>query len=762
MLEPDWERAPFAKDFQASWPEFGKASVLPTRVKVLYDDHYLYVGARMDLPEGSGLPVRRVHRRDQDSQSDWFAVYVDSQKDRRTAYGFMVNAAGVQRDALYAGDSASPDTSWDAVWESAVKVDAHGWTAVLKIPLTVLRLREGLGDQVWGINFSRSDQGTIRETSYWELPPRGENAFASRFPSLDGIRELTPVLRREWIPFLSAQRKYRTANSYDDRGSKGNAGLDAHLGLSSSSTLDLTVRPDFAQVEVDQAVLNLSTFETVFPEKRTFFLEGMDIFQVPGTRLFYSRRIGRSLASPDLPDNQTLVDGPPTADIAGAAKYTAKFDSGLAIGALAAGVENARGVVQLEDGSYLARPISPFTTYGVARVLQTLDDRGSTVGGFGSVVREADPLGRAAAVAALDGTLKSADRSRVLEFSAALSDAGQRGAKVVGDREYLRYNRRWDSGWNVEFNGDNASRDFDPNDLGYLARADEQRAYMGVSRHWDDTFLNLRNWEWGADLSLGRDQAGKVFQRTAGTWASTDLTTFWSFWGNARLNLPVDDDRELRAYTDPVKKYLHREGTPAVGIGFDTPGNRPWYNRFTAGRTWWAGGPSSDAGWFQSIKLGPALELQTDTSLSRSEGELRYLETQGTTPVVGLRRMTQFNETFRLAYALSPTFTVQFLSQWLLANWNFRDLQSYKDDSTLVPGAAPTTTAFSDRLWNENLILRWEFRAGSTFFFVYTHGVYTDAPVNDRGSLSPRTDVSILGRLPSDDAVQVKLSWMFR
>jgi len=761
MREGDWDRAPAATGFRASWPEFGKDAALATEVKVLYDNRFLYVGARMELPRGV-RPVQRVHRRDQDSQSDWFAVYLDSRRDRRTAFGFMVNAAGVQRDAIYTGDSASGDTSWDAVWESSVRTEAGHWIAILKIPLSALRLQDGPEAQVWGINFSRSDAGAIRETSYWELPPREANAFASRFPDLTGIRGVEPPGRREWIPFVTLRRKYETAKIYDDRRWQGSAGLDAHLGLTRSSTLDLSVRPDFAQVEVDQKVLNLSTIETLFPEKRPFFLEGMELFQVPGARYFYSRRIGRSLASPALDTGQTLVDGPLTADIAGAAKYTAKLDSGLSVGALAAGVEGARGTVSTAGGAYLTRPISPYATYVAVRALQALDDRGSTVGALGTLVREADNLGRSARVGEVDATLKSGDRSSVLEASAAWSRAGAWGAAAGGAREYLRFNQRWASGWRLELNGDNATRFFNPNDLGYLARADEQRVYAGVGRHWDRTWGSLRNMDWGAGFSFARDQDGRVFQRYANTWARTDFTSFWSLWGNARVSLPVEDDRELRDYADSSKKYLRRGSIPGAGVGFDSPGNRPYYSRFTAGRTWWPGGPTSDAAWSQSFKFGPALEVQADTSFSRSEGELRYLETRGATPVVGLRRMTQFNETLRLAYAMTPRLSVQVLSQWLLANWEFRDLQSYVDDATLAPGAASATTAFSSRLWNENLILRWEFNPGSTLFFVYTHGVATDALINDRGTLSPRPDMAVLSRLPSDDAFQVKVSWLFR
>lgn len=761
MSEPDWDRAPAATDFRESWPDFGHDSSLPTYVKVLYDNQYLYVGARMDRGQGSGA-VRRLHRRDQDSQTDWFAVYIDSLRDRRTAFGFMVNASGVQRDAIFTGDSSSPDASWDAVWESGVKVDDRGWTAVLKIPLSALRLATDDDGRVWGINFSRTAHGTVRETSYWDLPPRGENAFASRFPDLEGIEGVQPRLRREWIPFVSLQRKMSTSHAYDDRGWKANAGFDAHLGLTSSASLDLAVRPDFAQVEVDQAVLNLSTVETQFPEKRPFFLEGMELFQVPGTRLFYSRRIGRGLGSPSLADGQTLLDGPATAEIAGAAKFTAKLDSGLSLGALAAGVENARGTVQEADGTTHRAPLSPFATYAAFRGFQRLDAVGSGVGGFLSRVREADPQGRSATVAEADGVIKSGDRSTTLEWSLAGTRAGTRGSEVDGAKAYLRLNRRWASGWQMEFNADDTSRHFDPNDLGYLSRADQRRGYFAFWRQWDATLGRTRNWQLGADAWFAQDQAGRAFSKGTSVWAKMDLTSFWSFWTSAWANLPLDDDRELRTWSDPVKKYLHRDRINGANLGFDTPGNRPWYVRISAERTWWPGGPTTTTSFYNSIKIGQHLEVNADTSWVQGEGERRYLETRGDVPVTGLRRMSQFNETLRVAYALTPRLSVQLLSQWLLANWNYRDLQGYVDDDTLAPVPANSATAFSDRLWNENVILRWEFRAGSTLFLVYTHGVSTDALINDRGSLSPRPDMSILSRLPSDDVILVKLSWLFR
>ena len=705
--EAIWRQAPAASGFAQEWPHRGQPARQRTEVRVLYDDRFLYIGARMHhdpaLEGGSAQVVRRLHRRDQDSQSDWFGVALDSTHDRRTAFVFEVNAAGVQKDQVIYNDS-SFDASWDGVWESAVSVDAEGWTAELKIPLSLLRLKGGGAPQTWGINFSRVDQGPVRESTRWQVVPRGENGFVSRFPELTGLEGLNPQPRREYLPYLGLARKFETTRGFDDRRWEGRAGLDARWSLSSHAQVDLSVRPDFGQVEVDQAVLNLGTVETFFPEKRPFFLEGMDIFHVAGPDLFYSRRIGHGLSDPALNPGESLQDRPTATDITAAAKYTAKYASGTNVGLLGASVEPARATIQDAGGGRFRRELSPLTNFGVIRVQQLVDDRGSYLGGFVSEMRQAGPEGRLAQIQALDGVYKTFDRSGLLEATLSRSQAGPKEARELGWRGRLRAHQEWRSGWSLELQAVNAGRIYNPNDVGYLGRADEQRMYAEVVRRWDHTWGVFRNWEWGLGHATARDQAGHSFQRSLNT-----------------------------------------------------------------SRSWQEGGPSTDARLFQILKPTYALEIQLSTTVTRDEGELKWLETPAATPIVGLRRLSQFDQTLRVAYAFTPHFTVQLFSQWLAATWNFRDLKHYADDRTLalgLPGDQPTgttpQTAFSYRTWNLNLITRWEFRPGSTFFLVYTHGASTDALINDRASLSPRPDLALLRHLPSDDVVQAKISWLFR
>ncbi|HET8715722.1 MAG TPA: DUF5916 domain-containing protein, partial [Holophagaceae bacterium] len=634
-------------------------------------------------------------------------------------------------------------------------------TCELRIPLSLLRIRPGEDRQVWGINFSRTDQGRVREGTQWMVPARGENAFVSRFPELAGLQGLKPRPRRELIPYLSLQDKVATAQAYDDRGARWTAGGDAHLGLGPNAQLDLSARPDFGQVEVDQASLNLSTVESYLPEKRPFFLDGADIFRTNGPTLFYSRRIGAGVAGYSPAAGETILAEPLAQDIDGAAKYTVKTEDGLAFGALAARTAAADATVREADGGVRHPRLAGADTFGVVRATETLDDRGSFLGGFAGLRQPSDEGGAASRVAAADGTWKSQDRSAKLSFALVHSESGTTD--------------QLDGGWYGLGSGslENAGRGFDVNGLGYLGRADYQSAYASLSRNWDATDGVFRNWGWGAWTNVARDQAGTPFDRSFGLNAHTDFTTFYSLWGGAALSLPSFDDQELRAYDAPVKKYLRRPARPSVNLGFDTPGNRPWYGRVSLSQQWNEGGISFGADLFQSLKPHPAMEVQLETSLSHDAGTRAWLETVGTAPspvpgqapglpLTGLRRLAEFNQTLRISYAFSPQLTLQMFSQWLEDAWDYRDLRTYQDDWTLVPAATSDPTAFNDRLWTLNLITRWEFQPGSALFVVYTHGASTDALTSGRSALSPVADLAALTHLPSDDVLQMKVSWLFR
>jgi hypothetical protein len=754
--EDDWRDAEAAGRFTQESPHHGQDATSPTEVRVLYDDQYLYIGARMHRVPGTGRVTGLVHRRDRDSASDWFGVAIDSVHDRRTAHEFRVNAAGVQRDVLLYADTSSDDT-WDAVWDSGVAVDGEAWVAELRIPLSLLRIRSSDGEQSWGINFVRVDQDP-QEVDRWHVVARSENAFVSRFPSLVGLSGLRPQARREIIPYLTARGKLATAQPFDDRGGDARAGVDAHLGLGSSSLLDLTFLPDFGQTEVDQVVLNLSTIETLFPEKRAFFLEGSELFHVNGLQLFYSRRIGAAAPSPALGPGERLVARPLALDILGAAKFTGKYDGGLNLGLVAAETEPAYAQVRAADGATVTRVLAPAADSGVIRVLQPIDGRGSYVGAFSSLYVERDG-GRRAYVGAADATWKSSDGS--VEVNAMAGGSVLDRARGSGATDYLRAIKRWDGGWYVTGTTDYASRRFDPNDLGYIEASDHIELLGEAGRQWDRTLGVFRNWSVAITANYGQDHAGRAFNDNADVKIATGFTSDWTAYVGGGDSFPHYDDRELRAFLDPVKKYLHHGHEPFAIAGFTTARQSAWSAGLDASVAHATGGPTYEATFTQTIHPSSGLELELVTDLAAARGEQHWLETQGDTPIVGLRRLVELSQSLRASYAFTPSLTLQAYAQLLLATWHFRDLASYVDDDTLAPGAMAGTTSFSANNFNVNGVLRWEIRPGSTLYAVYTHGAFAGEVFHRDATLSSRS-VSALLRAPSDDVLQVKLAWMFR
>jgi len=754
--EDAWREAAAAGQFAQEAPHYGEAATSPTEVRVLYDDQFLYVGARLQHPAASGRVTALVHRRDRDSASDWFGVAIDSVHDRRTAHEFRVNAAGVQRDVLLYADTSSDDT-WDAVWDSSVTVEPEAWVAELRIPLSLLRVRSGEGEQSWGINFVRVDQDP-QETDRWHVVARSENAFVSSFPSLVGLSGLRPQGRREIIPYLTVDGRMATSQPFDDRGLDARAGVDAHLGLGSSSLLDLTFLPDFGQTEVDQVILNLSTIETLFPEKRTFFLEGSELFAVNGIQLFYSRRIGGAAPPAVLAPGEALLARPAALDILGAAKFTGKYESGLNVGVLAAEIEPAYAQVRAADGSTATRVLAPRTDSAVARVLQQIGSHGSYLGGFSSLYVERDG-GRRSYVGALDGTWKSDDGSAQVDALGGGSVLdGDRG---TGETANARAIKRWAAGWYVAGNADFASRRFNPNDLGYLQSPDHIIVHGEGGRQWDRTFGVFRNWSFAVAYAYGQDHSGRAFLDNPEARVSTGFTNDWTAYLGIGDGLPYYDDRELRTFSDPEKKYLHHGHEPYVVAGFTSSRRSAWYAGVDLAIVHNAGGLTYTATFNQTVHPSSRFELQLVTDLLEARGEMHWLETQGDTPIVGLRRMRQISQIVRASYAFTPNLTLQAYTQLLLASWHYRDLASYVDNDTLAPGAMSSTTSFTANNVNVNGVLRWEISPGSTLYAVYTHGAFNDEVFHRDATLSSRSLPALL-RAPSDDVLQVKLSWMFR
>ena len=301
LNEEIWQQAPAVVDFLQRDPDEGAAPTHRTEARIAYDEGALYVAVRAFDSEPDKI-VGILTRRDQRSPSDWIRIVVDSYFDRRSAYEFGVNPVGVKTDRYYFNDGQSDD-SWDAVWDVEVEKDAEGWRAEFRIPFSQLRFNNTSGGPV-GFSIIR-EVGRLAETSTWPLLSRNANGFVSQFGELRGLKMSGAPKRFELMPYSLGKVDTRQVDASDplthspDPG--GSLGLDLKYAVTPGLTLTATANPDFGQVEADPAVVNLDAFETFFPERRPFFVEGsgtfrfnMDCNDGNCTGMFYSRRIGRA------------------------------------------------------------------------------------------------------------------------------------------------------------------------------------------------------------------------------------------------------------------------------------------------------------------------------------------------------------------------------------------------------------------------------------------------------------------------------------
>jgi hypothetical protein len=553
LTEEVWQ-TPGSGGFTQTDPRDGAPASEETTVWVAYDRENLYVAARLRDSEPEKI-IRLLARRDEGVQSDWFYFGIDPYHDRRTGYYFAVNPAGSIMDGTLYNDEFT-DPTWDGIWESAVRTDGEGWAVEMKIPFDQLRFKKQ-PEYAWAVNFER-DIKRKNETDFFSWKPKEESGLVSRFAELVGVRDIDRGRRLEAYPYTAGRAEtspavpgnpFRTGRSF-----AGNAGFDLKAGLKSNLTLDATVNPDFGQVEVDPAVINISDQETYYVEKRPFFIEGSSIFNFGAGGLnvnkaygwtdpefFYSRRIGRSpqgaAAGPGF------VDMPDWTTILGAAKVTGKIGQGFNLGAITAITQREFAEID-QSGTRTQAEVEPFSNYTLMRGLKEFGDGRQGLGFMAtSVVRDlrAGPLenslSRSALSFGVDGwTFLDKNKGWVVSgWAGATNVTGTPEAMTALQLSPLHYFQRPDagyvhvdatatslSGWagrvfinkqkgNLVFNAalGAMSPGFEANDLGYHTRGDliNGHAVFGyqtfhpdkVFRHWMTTVMYYRNYDFGGN-----------------------------------------------------------------------------------------------------------------------------------------------------------------------------------------------------------------------------------------------------------------------
>lgn len=451
LEEAVWRIAPAATDFRQSQPNEGEPATQRTEVRFAYDAEALYIGARMYDELGAAGVRTRLARRDGTVDSDELTIIFDPYHDHLTSVEFRVNPSGVKYDA-YGPGGAGMDESWDPVWDVATRIDSLGWAAEIRIPFSQLSFSSD-SMQTWGVQIVRMTS-RLNERSHWSFWRLNEAGGPSRYGHLEGIEVRGRGRALEISPYVVGRSSFLgTVDSNnpfaDSRSGEIRVGADFRYRLTSNLTLVGTINPDFGQVEVDPAVVNLSAFETFYSEKRPFFVEGRGLFSfgaltcfvcsnVSSLSVFYSRRIGRAPEAASLAyDAGEYADVPANTTILGAAKVTGRTSNGTSIAVLDAVTRREFATVATEDGRRLEQEVAPLSNFLVGRVKKELRGGDVTIGGvFSSIQRDFDDpalaglLTRRAEVVGVDTDAWWGGRTYRLMASAAIS-------QVTGESEAI-------------------------------------------------------------------------------------------------------------------------------------------------------------------------------------------------------------------------------------------------------------------------------------------------------------------------------------
>ena len=736
--EPTWMNAPAVTDFWQYDPDTGLPISEPLQVRLLYDDDALYVGARITDKE---LVTRLVRRDGFANDSDIFIIYLDSYHDHRTAYRFAVNAAGWRRDLIISGGGGQGgnglgggDASWDPVWEVRTQIGDGEWFVEARIPFSQLRFSSA-DEQTWGLQLERKIR-PLTEENVWSWTPSSEAGGVARFGHLVGIEGIKAGRKLEVLPYVGGRAEFigiarnpdvsfanpfRTGADYF-----GTGGIDLKYRLTSNLTLDGTVNPDFGQVELDPAVINLTAFETRYAERRPFFVEGAEIFDFGegGPSLVYSRRIGRAPQG-DAPSASAYSVEPGTTTILGAGKLTGKTSGGWSIGVLNVVTARERASWLNRDGIEGRHEVEPATNYFAGRVRRELRAGQTVFGVLATAVNrrlDGSPLVTALHRGAFSGGIDFSHQwaNRLWEvqghFSPSLVE-GSEQALIATQRSSSRYFQRPDAAdlgvdsaatslagysarvavakqaglWRMGLDGAAISPGYEVNDLGFQTEAGRFRVNASGGVEHSRPGTRLRSWSVSTVSALVWNYAGDRIGTDLAVSGSAQLPNLSRFGARLSLRPATLNDRLTRGgpmamaptgYTASANYNTDQRtavsGRAALAYGADRSG--AWNGEVDVSLTW---------------RVSTRLDMSLGPNLNRGYGTAQHVSTVtdktadrtfGRRYVFADLHQTTASLTTRLNATLTPEISFEVYAQPFISSARYDRLKEL---------AAPRTFEFS-------------------------------------------------------------------
>jgi hypothetical protein len=711
-----WQTAQAIDDMVQNDPDNMQPPTERTLVKVLYDDRSVYVGVINYMRDPSKITTA-LGRRDTFPRSDSIKITFDPRHDHLTAFTFDSNPQGVQGDMTWYDDTRS-STDYDAVWEVRTEVTQEGWTAEFRIPFSQLRFTITPGEAVvWGFNIRR-DIVYNAEMIRWVATPRGAQGFVSRMGHLTFVKPPAPPRRLEVQPFTLARNEHTTATGNDR---DATAGLDMRVGLGTATTLSASVNPDFGQVEQDPAVLNLSVFETFFPEKRPFFIEDRRtlVADYPQVPMFHSRRIGQRPNRFAIADGETVIQRPDATTILGATKVTGKAN-GWTYGGLTALTDREYAAVETEDGRRVERLIEPYTSYNVARVQKDLRG-GSTLGGHATAVMRENDFD--AYTSSLDYSLRWKQNKYNWngQWSGTRSAIDGEMQNGFGGVTNFNYSSKH---FGVYSHFDYFNSTFKNSDLGFFGgRNNKKQIFGGTNIGNPDPGTVLRRVNWNTNIFTQYNNDGLKLDESYFTGVDGQFLNYWNFFVGGGRSRDAYDDLDTRGGPPIVKlgawfldSFVGTDSRKRIRLSADA--------HFNGNRE---GGFNRNYNFSFNYQPKPQVQMSISTGITDGHDVAQWIQNEDVTGdgvtdyIYGELNRNVVNVTARGTYAFTRDMTLEVYLQPFVAVGDYYNIRRLAQPKSFEfePVTIDDNPDFNNKSFRSNVVFRWEYRRGSTLYLVY-------------------------------------------
>jgi hypothetical protein len=816
-----WKYGSWAGDYTQFIPDEGAEPTYPTEFNIQYDDKNIYVAMRAF--DGEPDKIKKMAGVRDEIVGDLMGITFDSYRDYRTGFEFTFTAWGQKVDLVLFNPSKY-DLNWNAVWKVKVGLEDSAWVAEIEVPINQLRYSRN-DEQVWGMHTWRWIS-RLSEESNWERQSKTGPGMIYNFGELRGISGLKPAKRLEIMPFtvggIQTMNKV-PGNPFTEKGLywKGNVGLDAKIGVSSNFTIDLTVNPDFGQVESDPSVMNLTAFETFYDEKRPFFLEGLTIFNYDfkEQNIFYSRRIGHSPSREIPPSENLFVKAPDKTSILSAVKFSGTTSKGLSVGLIQSVTALEHAKFSDMEGNTGTSQVEPLTSYTIGRIQQGFNS-GNTIAGamITSVNRFIDaPSLNFLSNNAFTGGLDLLHHMKDKEF---FIDAKLTGSHITGSKEaisriqessthyfqrpgraYLGYDTlktslsgsggrlRFGKGskgfWRYSAGVTWATPGLELNDLGYLRMADEinqenEISYLitqpvSVFHSYDITLQQFNSWNFrGSYLGSGSHLS-----------FNSEFHNNYKLSANVIFNSSQLDTRLLRGGPEMmIPSRIMIFGGMSTDQSKKIIGSFDWQNatRLQNSGSSYEFQPGISVRPFSAIKLGFSADYSKNRDDLQYVTEVNYFFYEGTRYILGTIDQTTLGVTFRVDVNISPELSVQYYASPFVSRGEYSDYKrvddplagDYSERFTVYPNSIKGTTTVNLNHWSEpliirnpdfnfqqfrsNLVAKFEYSPGSFIYFVWS-GDMTQR-INSSGD-SVWKSFRLLRDAYSTNVFMIKLNYWF-